>query len=444
MDRPIPGEIVACLERLGEALAAWCEEGRDRTLAEHEAAVLARVRAALPALLTAAVTAATSGLQGRQRRARAACPGCGRKAAPWEAARARQVVTQCGAVALARPWYHCRRCRRGWSVVETTLGVPPRAQASAGLERWVLELAASLPYREAAERLASLTGLAVPASTLRRHAVAAGAALAAADAAGADQVERTREPAGPVDAAPGLLVTEADGVMVRYRDGWHEVKVGLVGGWEDGRLRAPSYVAARAAPAAFGALLAAEHARRGGLAVDGWHGGVTGRGLARLRPTLVLGDGAAWIWALADEHLAERIEVVDAYHAAEHLAAVARACLGDTPAAAAWAADRRDDLLARGPGPVLDALAALPAATPEAREARRLARGYVARNAERMDYPSLRADGLPVGSGAVESAAAHVVQARLKRPGMRWSDPGASAVLALRTRLRSGRPLLAA
>ena len=119
MDRPIPGEIVACLERLGEALAAWCEEGRDRTLAEHEAAVPARVRAA--------------------------CPGCGRKAAPWEAARARQVVTQCGAVALARPWYHCRRCRRGWSVVETTLGVPPRAQASAGLERWVLGAAANLP-----------------------------------------------------------------------------------------------------------------------------------------------------------------------------------------------------------------------------------------------------------------------------------------------------------
>lgn len=443
MTRPIPGEIVACLERLGEALAVWCEEGRDRALAEHEAAVLERVRGALPALLTAVVTAATSGLGGRLRRARAACPGCGRKAAPWEDARARQVVTQCGAVALARPWYHCRRCRRGWSVVETTLAVPARAQASAGLERWLLELAASLPYREAAERLASLTGLEVGAATVRRHAVAAGAALAATDAADAVAVERAREPAGPVDAAPGLLVAEADGVMVRYTDGWHEVKVGVVAGWEDGRLRAPSYVAARAAPERFGALLVAEHARRGGLEVDGWHGRVTGRGLARLRPTLVLGDGAPWIWALADEHLAERIEAVDCFHAAEHLAAVARACLGDGPGAAAWAAARRADLLARGPGPVLDALAALPAPTPEAREARRLARGYVARNAERMDYPLLRADGLPVGSGAVESAAAHVVQARMKRPGMRWSDHGAAAVLTLRARLRSSRPLVA-
>ena len=58
-----------------------------------------------------------------------------------------------------------------------------------------------------------------------------------------------------------------------------------------------------------------------------------------------------------------------------------------------------------------------------------------------MAYPTLRLDGLPLGSGAIESAARHVVQARMKRPGMRWPEPGARAMLALRARLRSGRPL---
>jgi hypothetical protein len=327
--------------------------------------------------------------------------------------------------------------------VETTLAVPARAQVSAGVLGWGLELAATVPYREAVERLASLTGLELGAETLRRHAVRVGQALADADEAAARTVQHTREPAGPTDPAPGLLAAEADGAMVRYHDGWREVKVGVVAGWADGALTAPSYVAARASPERFGALLVAEHARRGGLEVVGWHGAVTGRGLARLRPTVVLGDGAPWIWALADEHLAERIEVVDFYHAAEHLAVVARACLGEGPTATAWTAERRTDLLTRGVGPVLAALARLPAATPEAREARRLARGYFTRNAERMDYPLLRTDGLPLGSGAVESAAAHVVQQRLKRPGMRWSDPGARAILTLRARLRSGRPLAA-
>jgi len=60
-----------------------------------------------------------------------------------------------------------------------------------------------------------------------------------------------------------------------------------------------------------------------------------------------------------------------------------------------------------------------------------------------MAYHTLRLDGLPVGSGAIESAATHVVQIRLKRPGMRWSVPGARAVLALRARDRSGRSFAA-
>jgi hypothetical protein len=76
------------------------------------------------------------------------------------------------------------------------------------------------------------------------------------------------------------------------------------------------------------------------------------------------------------------------------------------------------------------------AATDLARE-----RGYFAGNAARMAYPAFRAQGLPVGSGAVESAAKHVVQQRLKRAGMRWSETGGQALLALCARWASRRPL---
>ncbi len=113
MDRPIPDEIVACAQELAASPGVWCEQGRDRTLAEHEDAVLARVRAVLPRLLGGVLRAATSGLDPRLARARQACPACGRKAAPWEAARARTVETRCGTVTVAAPWYHCGGCRRG-------------------------------------------------------------------------------------------------------------------------------------------------------------------------------------------------------------------------------------------------------------------------------------------------------------------------------------------
>jgi hypothetical protein len=438
MSRTLPEQIVAAVTALAEDLADWGVEGRDRDLAEHERAVLARVRRALPRLLEAVVEQATSELAPRLRRGPRACPTCGRKARVHQE-RPRQALTTCGPVALGRPWYHCARCGHGWSAVETTLGVAGRARLSAGLRGWVVRLGALAPFREAAEVLAELTGLAPGAETVRRQTEAAGAALRVAEDAA---VERTREAAEPLDPAPGLLVVEADGAMVRYRSGWHEAKLGLVAGWEDGALRAPSYVAAREPAERFGARLAAEAARRGALEVGRWEGGVTGRGVAVLREVALYGDGAAWIWRLADDRFDARVEVVDPFHAYQHLHTAARALLGDGPAADAWVARRKAELATVGVAPVLAALRAK-APTPEAAAVLRTERGYFATNAERMDYPGLRLDGLPLGSGAIESAADHLLQRRMKRAGMRWSDAGGDALLALLARLKSRRPLLA-
>ena len=442
MTRAIPEQIVAAVTTLAEGLATWCEEGRDGRLEQHEAAVLERVRQVLPALLGAVVEVATSGLAPRVRGQRSACPRCGRKVRPHQE-RPRQVLTQCGPVTIERPWYSCERCHHGRSAVETTLGVASRRRSSAGLVAWLVRLGATTDYREAAEVLDELTGLAVGAETIRRECIRVGTAIRAAEAAAITQTQRTREAAEPLDPAPGLLVLEADGAMIQFADGWHEVKIGMVAGWDRDRLVAPSYVAARESATAFGPRLATEAARRGALEVDRWEGSVTRRGLAILRPALILADGAVWIWNLADEYVDQRFEVSDFYHAAEHLAAVAAACLPDPAAASAWLDARKGELLTLGPLPVLAALDRLKPPTPKAAEARRVERAYFASRVERMDYPSLRLDGLPIGSGAIESAADHVVQRRMKRAGMRWSDTGGDAMLALRAR-HCSRRLLAA
>jgi hypothetical protein len=442
MTRAIPEQIVAAVTTLAEGLATWCEAGRDGRLEQHEAAVLERVRQVLPTLLEAVVEVATSGLAPRVRGRRSACPGCGRKVRPHQE-RPRQVLTRCGPVTIERPWYSCERCHHGWSVVETTLGVASRQRSSAGLVAWLVRLGATTDYREAAEVLDELTGLAVGAETIRRECIRVGTAIRAAEAAAIEQTQRTREAAEPLDPAPGLLVLEADGAMIQFADGWHEVKIGMVAGWDRDRLVAPSYVAARESAAAFGPRLATEAARRGALEVDRWEGSVTRRSLAILRPALILADGAAWIWSLADEYVDQRIEVSDFYHAAEHLAAVAAACFPDPTEAATWLDARTGELLTLGPLPILVAFDRLAPPTPKAAEVRRVERAYFASRVDRMDYPSLRLDGLPIGSGAIESAADHVVQRRMKRAGMRWSEAGGDAMLALRARQRSRRPLAA-
>jgi hypothetical protein len=300
MKRPIPEQIVTAVTMLAESLAAWCEEGRDGRLEQHEAAVLERVRQVVPRLLEAVVEVATSELTPRLRRERSACPRCGRRARPHQE-RARQVLTQCGAVTIERPWYTCERCHQGWSVVETTLGVARRQRLSGGLLVWLVRLGATTDYREAAELVEELTGLAVAPETIRRECVRVGTAIREAEARAIRQTQRTRESAEHLEVAPGLLVLEADGAMVQFTDGWHEVKLGMVAGWDRHRLVAPSYVAAREPAAAFGPRLATEAARRGALEVERWEGGVTRRSLAILRPALILADGAVWIWNLCYE-----------------------------------------------------------------------------------------------------------------------------------------------
>ena len=437
----LPAGIVAQLEALGDALERCARAQQGAVLAAHEVAVLEAVRAALPGLLLAVVQLATPDLDPGIAAVRRRCPRCDRLVRR-HSQRRRTVETTCGPLRLARPWYACADCRQGFSPADGGLALPAHARLSPALQAWLVELGATTTYREGARLLARFTGLAVAADTVRVHATARGTHLADADAAAIARVAATRAAAEAVEAVPGTLVVEADGAMVRYRDGWHEVKVGVVGGAAAGELVTPSYVAAREPAEQFGPRLVAEAARRGPLEVVGWEGPLGGRNLAVLRPVHVVGDGAPWIWNLAAEHFGARTEVVDFYHAAEHVWTVARAVYGaESEEAQVGAQTCIRAMRLDGARPVRAALAALPPQAGTAAEVVRLERGYFAGNAERMHYPAIVARGLPIGSGAVESSAKHVVQHRMKRPGQRWSDRGGRAMLALRAHVASGRTL---
>jgi hypothetical protein len=322
------------------------------------------------------------------------------------------------------------------------LRLEQRARLSQGLQEWIIGLGASTSFAEATSWLEKLTGLKVSDETIRQHTERRGQEIEEAQQEASEQVKKTQEPASPLDPAPGMLVVETDAVKVRYLDGWHDVKIGLVAGHKDGEMVAPSYIAARMSAEEFGPRLLAEAARRGALEVVAWEGLVTQRGLAVLREVLVLGDGAVWIWNLAADHFGKRIEILDFYHASEHLWTVAKALHGEgTEAAKGWAGERTKKLLEKGAGPVLKALAEARAETTEAVEVLRVERGYFRTNAARMDYPKFRKMGLPIGSGAVESSAKHLVQQRMKRSGARWSEAGAQGVLNVRSRLLSRLPL---
>lgn len=436
--------MIAVLEGLGSSLARVITDKRDGTLAELEGAVLEAVRSALPGLLEEVVLEASSSIRLAEGGIKAGCPECGARVGvqSW---RGRQVLTVCGKISFERPYYVCRECGRKWSPTDVNLHLESRVRMSAGLSDWLTRLGAtSTSFEEAAVTLERLTGLLVSSETVRHQTEGRGELLEEAEQEAVGHVARTQEALGEVDDVPGMMVAQTDGVMVRYLDGWHEVKLGLLGGYVDGRMLAPSYVAARESAEEFGPRLLAEAARRGALEIVAWQGPITGKGLAMLREVVVLGDGAHWIWNLAEDHFGSRTEIVDFYHASEHVWIAAKALYGEgTAKAKGWAVEKIGKLYEQGPKPLLRSLKRAKAPSAEGTDLLRVELGYFSTNAKRMDYPTFRDRGLPIASGAIESAARHLVQDRLKRPGARWSEKGAQGVLAVRCRLSSQRPLAA-
>jgi hypothetical protein len=177
-----------------------------------------------------------------------------------------------------------------------------------------------------------------------------------------------------------------------------------------------TYLATFATAAEFGPLLKAEAVRRGA---------------EHVRQLVILGDGAPWIWNLADKLLPAATQIVDLYHARQHVHDIADAVafMVDRDA---WLAERLAELDAGDVEALIAAAEELPMVGVKAEE-RDKTLTYFKTNAHRMRYAHYRALGMFIGSGVVEAGCKAVIGQRLKLAGMRWSEPGATGILTLRT-----------
>jgi hypothetical protein len=147
-------------------------------------------------------------------------------------------------------------------------------------------------------------------------------------------------------------------------------------------------------------------------------------GLGRARAVLVGGDGAPWIWNVAQDRWPGAIQVLDFYHASQHLWELGRALHGqDEAATAAWVQPRRHQLRHGREEKVLAELAGLVVPPGAAGEVIQREQNYFATHAGRRNYQSLHRRGWPIGPGPVESACRQR-QCRFKRPGQFWTDCG--------------------
>jgi hypothetical protein len=355
--------------------------------------------------------------------------GCGAgHQAEFAGYRDKTVDTVLGPVTLNRAWYHCCECGHGFAPKDAELGVAGQTM-SPGLAKMAARAAAAVPFTPGARLVGELAGIALTGRRLGRHAEDDGTAAAAAIGEQAAAITaRTLVPLPPAPL-PDMLYVAIDGTGVPMvaaetegRDGkgedakarTREVKLCCAftqttvdeDGWPVRDPASSSYLATFAPAAGFGTLMAAE-ARR--------------RGAGHVRQLVILGDGAVWIWNLAGRHFPEATQIVDLYHAREHLHELARLLefmLGDRRGQ--WLAERLGELDAGDIGAIAAAARAFPLAGVKA-ETRDKALGYFGTNAHRMRYQHFRSLGMFVGSGAVEAGCKAVVGQRLKLAGMHWS-----------------------
>jgi hypothetical protein len=406
----------------GELARLWTDlvGAEDLPLETAEGTVRDRVLALGARVLEASLAARGTGKAGP----RIGC-GCG-GAAIFAGYRPKGVQTVVGWVTIRRAYYVCADCGQGRCPLDTGLGLE-RDSHSPGVRRLASRCGARLPFAEAARTLAETSAVIhLSASTLRTLTEAVGAqreqdTVARIAAAWAEGLPAASAP------PPDRLYVAMDGVRILGTDGaGREVKVGVVvpvqGSGAAARRAPASYAAGLEPAAAFGQRLALEAHRRG---------------LERAGMTAVLGDGAAWIWVLADEHFPGALHIVDWFHASERIWALGRALFGaETPATATWV-ETQLGRLAQGQAATLASEWQTLPCHGDAAAVREEQVTYFTNQAPRMAYDQYRAAGWDIGSGMVQSACKHLIAAREKGAGMRWSDAGAHTVAAVRVMLRN-------
>lgn len=340
--------------------------------------------------------------------------------------RPKTIDTVLGPVRVERAYYHCAVCKSGVVPRDADLGVTG-GSTSPGLAAMCARAGAALPFAQASDMIAALAGIEVATKRVERVAESTGRATEAASAARAEAIVGGRVQVLAPPDLPDMLYLAIDGTGVptipaatadragKGPDGrarTREVKLAAVFTQtktdDDGRpVRdedSTSYLTGFADANAFAPMVKAEAIRRGA---------------AHVRQVVVLGDGAAWIWNLATKILPAATQIVDLYHAREHVHEILDAVAFMLTDRDEWLAARLGELDAGNAEAIVAAAEALPMVGVKA-EQRDKTLTYFKTNAHRMRYAHYRDLGMFVGSGVVEAGCKTLVGQRLKLSGMRW------------------------
>ena len=371
---------------------------------------------------------------------------CGHTA-HYQELRSKSVLTAVGPVEVSRPYYLCPRCHNGRFPADVELDIE-NMELSPGVRRMQAAVGQEMPFDHGRQQMKLLADLEVTTKSVERTAEAIGADIAQGEQAEIQRAVQLDLPIVLGKPVP-ILYVQMDGTGIPVvkketigRQGktegqpshTREVKLGCVftqTAWDKKGfpIRDPDSTTYT------GAIETAEEFGKR-LYVEAWK-----RGWSRSVKKVVMGDGAEWIWNLAEQHFPGAVQIVDLYHARQHLWDLARRLYPNNEAGQkAWMKLHQKRLLDKGKTEKLvAAIRSIHSTNSEVADKIRIEADYFARNAARMRYPKFRKQHLFVGSGVIEAGCKTVIGSRLKKSGMFWTVRGANAIIALRCCHLNGR-----
>ncbi len=361
--------------------------------------------------------------------------------------RSKPVLTVVGQVEVSRPYYLCPHCHPGQFPADLELDIE-NTEFSPGVRRMQAVVGQEAPFDHGRQQMKLLAGLELTTKAVERTAEAIGENIAAREQ---EQIQRAMQLDLPmvVGEPVPILYVQMDGTGVPVvkketvgrkgkTDGQpahtREVKLGCVftqTGWDQ-----EGYAIRDADSTTYtGAIETAEEFGKR-IYVEAWK-----RGWSRAEKKVVMGDGAEWIWNLAEQHFPGAVQIVDLYHARQHLWEMARKLYpNDQVAQKTWMKVHQKRLLDKGKiEKLVLSLRSIDSTNAEVIEKIRTEADYFERNTERMRYPKFRRQHLFVGSGVIEAGCKTVIGSRLKKSGMFWTVRGANSIVALRCCYLNGR-----
>jgi hypothetical protein len=377
------------------------------------------------------------------------CPVCGQPLARLSPGHGRTFDTRFGSIPVQRSRGYCKRCRQWRTPADAALGLEDSAGYSPGVQAMAALLASKMPVQDASLVLEHLTGVKLPRATLDREARRQGQ-RAQRLRTQLDQQAAAEKPQLELTLEPYQMILQLDAWNIRERDDWGQSAALRRRGQEPERWHwvypGTCFRLDHRGRTAGGRPVLTERgfvATRQGIDAlrEQLHAEALRRGLGQAAGALVIGDGAVWLWRLADDRWPHARQRLDFYHAVQHLVAVGRTLFGeDKTRFRAWLQPLVRQLKNESAVKVIrqldETLPGLPAG-PEAQAAAKEV-AYFHEHQERMDYRAARRAGEPIGSGPVE-ATCRQAQCRFKRPGQFWSRVGDEALLCLEMFWRNDR-----